>query len=290
MTNLEGVVNNISRLENEVSELLENNSDSYTPFIDNIKNDLTNVKSSLHSNEKVSSELSNSISVVTNTLEELTGFVNEINNIGSEIELISLNANIKAAHIGIEGAALSVPAKEIQKLSIDAIKHTGSVIDHLSQVNTLSGELQKLINNDTNNGENSSGSNKIQNELNEIFLSLNTIISGALTLLGKLHKSTSRLKDEIKDIIKRITIHSEVDSRVYKISGMLNELIRKSNPLADKKLFNHTELQELSKTYTMNKQRRIHHMISSDRNGNELMNDDILQTGSDEFGDNVELF
>ena len=66
------------------------------------------------------------------TVGEIATFVGDIEKIGEEIKLIALNAQIKSAYTGDEGAALGVLAEAIQRLSIDAIDHTGAVSAYLA--------------------------------------------------------------------------------------------------------------------------------------------------------------
>ena len=290
LLNLDGVVENIERVSIDASELLQNDTNSYTPFIENIKNDLTKVINSLNSNEEVSSQLSDSIMGVEDTLRELTGFVNEINSIGSEIELISLNANIKAAHIGQEGAALGVLAKEIQKLSIDAIKQTASVIENLTEINTLSDDLHKMIVKNNEDKESSNELKIIQTNINKTIAELNSLIADGSEQLEDINNATSFLQSEISTTVGNVTIHSEMNGRVNNIITLFDELIDTSEPYTEQAYMDDPILQELNKGYTMEEQRKIHSMISSSENDVELFDDNEANAGNTEFGDNVELF
>ena len=291
LLNLDGVVENIENINVDASQLLQNDSNSYTPFIENIKDGLTKVIDSLNSNEEVSSQLSDSIMGVEDTLRELTGFVNEINSIGSEIELISLNANIKAAHIGQEGAALGVLAKEIQKLSIDAIKQTGSVIDNLTEINSIADELHKDIVNNNKDKENKNELKDIQININHSISALNSLIETGSSQLADIDSATSFLQAEISATINNVTIHSEVNNHVNNISTFFDELIYMSAPFVDPSHMKDPLLEEFNKGYTMEEQRRIHNKISANSEDVELFNDnEIDNAGNTEFGDNVELF
>ena len=289
--NLTSINENIFNMTREISGLLDDNGNYNQSFIENIKQGLKNVSASLSSSSNLGLNFSNSTNKVINTIESLAGFINEIGEIGSEIELISLNANIKAVHLGEEGATLAVIAGEIQKLSIDARKETDIVIQKILKVNEFSKSFDDSLNQNCNE---SVESKKTIEEFNNILNSLNTIIGKAASGLTIIQKSAKRLLEDLILTIKTITVHTETEKKINQILKQLEFIIEKSNSLKGTKLRNNSELSDLSMNYTMQSQRNIHNSVTSEFNETDFNikpdNTDNISGGSDEFGDNVELF
>ena len=289
--NLTSINENIFNMTREISGLLDDNGNYNQSFIENIKQGLKNVSASLSSSSNLGLNFSNSTNKVINTIESLAGFINEIGEIGSEIELISLNANIKAVHLGEEGATLAVIAGEIQKLSIDARKETDIVIQKILKVNEFSKSFDDSLNQNCNE---SVESKKTIEEFNNILNSLNTIIGEAASGLTIIQKSAKRLLEDLILTIKTITVHTETEKKINQILKQVEFIIEKSNSLKGTKLRNNSELSDLSMNYTMQSQRNIHNSVTSEFNETDFNikpdNTDNISGGSDEFGDNVELF
>ncbi len=287
--NLTSISENIFNMTKEISGLLDDNGNYNQSFIENIKQGLKNVSASLNSSCNLGLNFSNSTNRVINTIESLAGFINEIGEIGSEIELISLNANIKAVHLGEEGATLAVIAGEIQKLSIDARKETDIVIQKILKVNVFSKNFDDSLN---QNGNESVESKKIIEEFNDILNSLNTIIGEAASGLTIIQKSAKRLLEDLNQTIKSITVHTETEKKINQILNQLESIIEKSKSLTGTRFNSNSELSDLRRNYTMQSQRDIHNSVTSELNETDLkhVNPDYMNGGSDEFGDNVELF
>ncbi len=289
--NLTSINENIFNMTREISGLLDDNGNYNQSFIENIKQGLKNVSASLSSSSNLGLNFSNSTNKVINTIESLAGFINEIGEIGSEIELISLNANIKAVHLGEEGATLAVIAGEIQKLSIDARKETDIVIQKILKINEFSKSFDDSLNQNCNE---SVESKKTIEEFNNILNSLNTIIGEAASGLTIIQKSAKRLLEDLILTIKTITVHTETEKKINQILKQVEFIIEKSNSLKGTKLRNNSELSDLSMNYTMQSQRNIHNSVTSEFNETDFNikpdNTDNISGGSDEFGDNVELF
>lgn len=74
--------------------------------MEGISRGLATVTGVLSKCSKTDRELAEIMQKVAQTIGEISGFVTDIEEIGSEIDLIALNSQIKAAHTGVEGAAL----------------------------------------------------------------------------------------------------------------------------------------------------------------------------------------
>jgi methyl-accepting chemotaxis protein len=290
--NLKNIGSRIYSITGEILDLLGKAGDHDHSFIEDIKNGFLNVTSSLNDNENLGHSFSGSIEKAVKTIESLAGFVNEISEIGSEIELISLNANIKAVHIGNEGATLAVIAEEIQKLSIDARKQTNIIVDKLFKVTELSNKLHSAATQDGNNKE-KENIESISKEFDDIFNSLSFITGSAVSGLSVIQKSTEKIEQELTHTIKNITVHMEVEKRISQILKKLELIMKTCKQYAGDKFLDKPELDEIGKGYTMQKQRKIHNIITSllnESGANEQQEIQDENNNHSEFGGNVELF
>ena len=128
ITNLNSVNENVTSISNTTISLLGENSIFSNKSILLIQKELSAIITGLSKSAEISNELSGSIKSIVGIVSDLSKSVFEIEEVGNEIEIIALNARVKAARTGIKGSSLDVLAEAIQKLSLDAKNHTGSVL------------------------------------------------------------------------------------------------------------------------------------------------------------------
>lgn len=252
-------------------------------FFTEMEKDISVVSDALVESSKVNRSLCVAMGAVADTVGEIANFVGDIEKIGEEIKLIALNAQIQSACTGEEGAALGVLAEAIQRLSIDAIDHTGA----------LSGTLQAIIGvtkrlNDGVCVETSGLESEVHGMVAKLTGLLDVLQLVNQTLrrsLGRMDQEVARLSADIETVTSGITVQHKV-SRVLErsvegLAGIIGEA-RQIAPSSGSSI----NLDEIARRYTMQSQRNIHES-HLDRGASSFA---APANEEEEFGGNVELF
>ncbi len=294
ISNLEGIQKDVAGISTEILGMMESTGNESETFIGKVDKGYKDVLLSLDKNKIIGDEFSKAINNVATTINDLSTFINEISDIGSEIELISLNASIKAAHTGSEGAALGVLAEATQKLSVQSKNDTDSVIKMLVSVWEISQQLQK--NSDNNYyGHEQKHLESVSSNIEKIFKSLLLFSEKAKDYLKIIRQNSIKIGKDIEHSILSIRTYLEIDEKINEVIFELNDIINQSEIQIDGQRIDKNELEDLSKDYTMQRQRNIHKSIYSGNIQNNFHNNPDTEFQKDksslsEFGDNVDLF
>jgi methyl-accepting chemotaxis protein len=253
-------------------------------FFSGIEKDVSVVSAALLESSKVNKNLSVAMGTVTETVAEIATFVGDIETIGEEIKLIALNAQIKSAYTGEEGAALGVLAEAIQRLSIDAIDHTGAVSSTLQAIIAVTERLNEGVCVEASSLENEvHGMVDQLSALLEVLRFVNENLRGSL---ARMDDQVSRLSSDIEQVTTGITVHEKVnrvlDDALSGIAGIITEARRIAPASAQG-----ANLDELASRYTMHSERKIHEALLDGGSGAFQA---AVSQNDDEFGGNVELF
>jgi methyl-accepting chemotaxis protein len=288
ITNLIGVNENVRSIHSQTTSLLGENSIFSDGSLNSIKGELTGILSGLVKSREISNELAYSIKSIVDIVSDLAKFIFEIEEVGTEIEIIALNARVKAARKGIKGSSLDVLAEAIQKLSLDAKNHTGSISTILNSVSEISQKLN-MESNSSIKKENSIDSTK--HKINEIMNSFSEMGSKTSEALNKLKNKVNNIKNDINKTIDSITIHKQVKDSVTQI---IEELTIITNELMNCGILSPDKEQNtigLMKKYSMQSERLVHNEYMNSYHQNGKSNDcKSTYNKAESFGENVELF
>ncbi len=258
-------------------------------FFTDMEQDISVASDALMESSRVNKGLCAAMATVAETVGEIATFVGDIEKIGEEIKLIALNAQIKSAYTGDEGAALGVLAEAIQRLSIDAITHTGAVSDTLQGIISVTDRLSAGVNAETSDLE--SEVQVMVDKLSALVQSLRRVNDTLKHSLGSMDDGVSHLSSEIEQVIAGISVHQ-------KVARVLEASIRDLSAIAaDARIIapagSTGNLDQLAQRYTMQSERRIHESMSgstSERRPPTQSAPASAPVADDDLGGNVELF
>jgi methyl-accepting chemotaxis protein len=253
-------------------------------FFSEMEKDISVVSDALLESSKVNRNLCVAMGAVAETVSEIAAFVGDIEKIGEEIKLIALNAQIKSAYTGEEGAALGVLAMAIQRLSIDAIDHTGAVSGTLQAIIAVTQRLNEGVSVETD---------VLETEVLGMVSKLTGLLDVLRLVNQNLGRSLSRmdhevlqLSAEIEQVTAGITVQHKVSQVLDRSVDGLSGIIKEARLIAPGTM-NRSDLDEIAKRYTMQSQRKIHETHVGAGGAHSVQ----LPAGQEEdLGCNVELF
>ena len=251
-------------------------------FFTDMQHGLETVAASLAANAETGRAIVRAMTTVAGTVGEIVSYVVDIEHIGEEIELIAMNAQIKAARTGDQGAALGVIAEAIQRLSVDALKQTGTVSGTLRSVTVSTEHLFHGLNEEAEGLEESIET--MTGELQSLLKTLQSLNESLITRVMNLEQQVTSLSDDIEGTIDSITVHERMSAGLEEVVVSLEGLLRETVPyVPESAAKGKTErLNELSKRYTMHSERIVHAGYAGDTG---------LSSGAGiDMDDNIELF
>jgi len=253
-------------------------------FFTGMEKDISVVSDALLESSKVNRALCVAMGTVAETVGEIAAFVGDIEKIGEEIKLIALNAQIKSAYTGDEGAALGVLAEAIQRLSIDAIDHTGAVSATLQAIIAVTDSLNEGVCVETSGLE--SEVRGMVDRLSGLLHTLRQVNDTLQRSLRKMDDAVSLLSSDIEQVTSGITVHRQVaqvlEAAIQGLAGVVAEarIMAPASATAG-------NLEQLAQRYTMQSERRIHESLGG---GPAAGGHAPAPAYDDDLGGNVELF
>ena len=252
-------------------------------FFTEMEKDISVVSDALLESSKVNRALCVAMGTVAETVSEIATFVGDIEKIGEEIKLIALNAQIKSAYTGEEGAALGVLAEAIQRLSIDAIDHTGAVSGTLQAIIAVTDRLNEGVSVETSG---------LETEVHDMVATLSGLLQSLRQVNDTLQRSlrgmdaaVTLLSSDIEQVIGGITVHRKVSQVMDGAIGGLSGIVAEARRLAPAS--GAGNLDQLAERYTMQSERRIHESLKDGPGAGGKM---PPPADADELGCNVEFF
>lgn len=263
-------------------------------FFSEMEKDISVVSDALLDSSKVNQALCVAMATVAQTVGEIATFVGDIEKIGEEIKLIALNAQIKSAYTGDEGAALGVLAEAIQRLSIDAIDHTGAVSATLQAISAVTDRLNEGV------GAEASG---LESEVHGMVRTLSGLLQTLRQVndtlqhsLRDMDDSVTRLSCDIEQVVAGVTVHRKVSQVLETAVGEIAAVVAQARKLAPASP-GAGNLDQLTQRYTMQSERRIHESLSGVHAGRDASPRPLTVAAApppaateDDLGGNVELF
>ena len=292
--NLRDIARKQSQMTDQTINLTGVDDSSGNSFVEGISCGLSTVTGVLAKCSETDRELSEIMQKVAQTIGEISGFVTDIEEIGSEIDLIALNSQIKAAHTGVEGAALGVLAEAIKRLSLDAVVQTEAVSQTLLEVNNVTGHLLQDAVKD--GGETSGLISVMETDIEDIMGALGRMNNSLFDLLSDLTDKVHSLTDDIEQITSSINVHEQMATMAENVFSSLERIVVEAREMEPASTEFKENLRHMEERYTMASERHIHETIARKRSGGKfesmVLEKETAASGSDdsEFGDNVDLF
>lgn len=237
----------------------------------------------------ITDELKTSVQSVQSVLplvNELLLFSEQIDKISAEIKLIALNASVKAARAGIEGRGLGVLADAIQELSVDAEGIIHSIMSILEKVKEKTTSHASLL----NENDGSESLRTITEQITANVGYFRTMDQNVLSGLEQMNKSVQELDTQIANALKSLHLQTVVSSSLSAASSHLSNIAGIIEAEFNLEHVTAADLKRLRDNYSMEREREIHDSILFDTDAPVSAGYQHNDTGSGEYGDNVELF
>jgi methyl-accepting chemotaxis protein len=297
MENLGGISVNIAGIIDEIQKMTGVSDASSENFLSNIETATGAVMDKVDSGNRAEEEFGEAMTELSTAVSTISGLVDDIEEIGEEIELIAINARVKAARTGEEGAPLGVIAEAIWHLSLDATSQKSVISGLLKKVVTATEGLQSAT---ANEGSRMDASGTIA-ELSGIVEGLKHMKDDVARLVEEIGSDSRSLSGLIRETIGDITVHDDLERLITDVCAIFDEFItearQKVSPVEIEKA-RRQSFKYIQDNYTMQRERAIHHSIASNvipidsKSKDPVPGPEIFEdaAGSEEFGDNVELF
>lgn len=298
MDNLRGISANIVKIISEIQKMTGTTDVSSDNFLSKIETGTAAVMDKIDSGTKAEEEFVDAMGELSSAVSTISGLVDDIEEIGEEIELIAINARVKAARTGEEGAPLGVIAEAIWHLSLDATSQKSVISNLLKKVVVATEGLQSA----TMHENAGSGDHDTITELSRIIDTLKHMKDDVAQIVQEMEILSRGLSDLIDETIDEITVHSDLERDIGSICTVFDEFIfqakQKTSP-AEIDEARRQSFEYIQGNYTMQRERAIHRNIASNVISIDKKNRDVGPeaetptgdgSGTDDLGDNVELF
>ena len=232
------------------------------------------------------SALLETVSATSAQVSRMSGFVREIEELGMQLQLIALNARIRAAHLGMQGAALDTISGSIYALSREARQDTVNLSDVLTEVARISEGARNDLGQAQEHKRDAVQS--LMSTMRDLNASLTQVNGEVRGLVAELCRQGQGLQDDIQACVAGITVHTDVSAVLEKVLSLLDGIHAESMAMAgSEEEANAAEfLTELDRLYTMQSERHIHQM-HVEQDGFDM--GDQARCAAD-LGGNVEFF
>jgi hypothetical protein len=272
-------------------------------FFTEMGNDLTEVVTMLSAAAATSRKLSEVMTAATGMMGEIFHFVDDIENIVYAIKLIALNFLIQADGLGGRGGGLGVLAEAISRLSVDAREQAEGVTGILLEIKALTDGLCRTVGAEAAAMEARVG--EMRQEVEGMLASLRQMKGEVAQELARANAMVQELSADIEEAVNGITVHQKVAAVIGEAETMLAAITQEAKALlpADKWALETEKFRAADSRYTMHSERHIHAAVLNGRPdappssaAQPLLGPpqeaaaEAPQDGSDDLGDNVELF
>ncbi|MBN2010829.1 hypothetical protein JW960_15890 [candidate division KSB1 bacterium] len=256
--------------------------------MDTMESGIDRVTHLLRLNAAANYDLNRAMKESSQMVDDMAGFVDDINQIGYQIGLIALNGIVNAAHIGSEGASLSVLADAIQRLAVDAQLHIKTVSSILTDIIAFADKLNvgQLTTDDKDDLEHIV--NEMVSDLATLLDSIRSVHADVDGHMNIVSKNGASLIQDIRQFTKSVFIHhqfqkgfQDVVQHLQTISDLTAGVVAGLDEVTRA-----NRLEKLKERYTMHSERAVHG--ARFENSDELVN--VGNENDSDLGDNIELF
>ncbi|MEW6290634.1 MAG: methyl-accepting chemotaxis protein [Thermodesulfobacteriota bacterium] len=296
---LRGIAIKESEMSNDTVELVGVTDQAGASFFTEMGNDLTEVITMLTAAAATSRKLSGILTAATATVGEIFHFVDDIENIVYAIKLIALNFLIQADGLGGSGGGLGVLADAISRLSVEAREQAEGVTGILVEIKALTDGMCRSVSAEAAAMEARVG--EMRQEVEGMLASLQQMNGEMAQQLTRTNAMVQELSTDIEEVVRGITVHQQVAAVIGKADTMLGAISQGAKVLlpADKWAEETEKFRAADSRYTMHSERHIHAAVLNGppaADGQPLLEPphgavtEAPRGGSDDLGDNVELF
>jgi len=288
-------------MSSDTQELVGVTDQAGSSFFSEMGKDLESVMASLSATVATSRQLSEVMTNAAETVGGIFGFVHDIETIAYDIKLTALNFLIKARALGRAGSGLGVLADAIRRLSDEAREQAAGVTGILNEVKAVTDCMcQEAI------AESAAMEEKVsemQRDVEETLSSLQEMSGGVGQALVCANAMAGQLSDDINTLTSGITVHRHMAGILTETGVALEGIVSGAKELTPEAEWSATteRLRALDDRYTMHSERNIHAAVVNALTGGDEEGDWQLAApvqgeapatggGSDDLGDNVELF
>jgi hypothetical protein len=282
--NLQSIANSVNKILFETNDVAWASETDGFSFMEDLDNGISSVIECIKLNADEQAKLTETVTSASEMVSEMSVFVQDIETLGLNLQLIALNARIKAAHLGLEGAALDTISGNIYELSRNARQDTVTLTEILAGLVQLSiGFKEDLI---TIQDKQSQTVSLMVNKLKELITSLHGVNDKVLVVLTEMTNLGESLMKDIRTTADGILVHETVKKLLNDVISVVDQNTNSASAIcpSGQSTAAASFLEGLDKLYTMKSERDIHlqHLDT-------FQSDDNKDTAND-FGDNVELF
>lgn len=290
-------------MSSDTVELVGVTDQAGSSFFTEMGNDLTEVVTMLSAAAATSRKLSEVMTAATGMMGEIFHFVDDIENIVYAIKLIALNFLIQADGLGGRGGGLGVLAEAISRLSVEAREQAEGVTGILLEIKALTDDLCRKVGAEAAAMEARVG--EMRQEVEGMLASLQEMKGEMAQELTRANAMVQELSADIEEVVSGITVHQKVAAVIGEAETVLAAITQEAKALmpADKWALETEKLRAADSRYTMHSERHIHAAVLNGQpdapppsGGQPLLGPPqeaaaaAPQGGSDDLGDNVELF
>lgn len=263
--------------------------------LSDMESGLASVVTAFTENVTTNDRLADIVQGVARAMTEITAFAEDIDYLGSEIRLIALNAIVKAAQAGKDGAAFSVIAETVKRLSEEICLQAAAITASIRAIAEHVTELQHHLASGSEGEETVSDAELRKVELATAISRLKEITAAVTALLARTDEASESLADIVDGALFALdsseimaTLRSDVISRLDKLvqtaGGGVRVVAGRSAGLGN-----------VEQGYTMQSERKVHQLFAASLPAGEeahSLHRSGSHGGADEagFGDNVEFF
>jgi gas vesicle protein len=291
MDALEQVKDSLIRIGQGVGEIMNATSATVLgtdgAFMDRVLQGIEAVMQGLEATSSEESVLMETVRATSAQVSLMSDFVREIEELGVHLQLIALNARIKAAHLGMQGAALDTISGSIYGLSREARQDTVALSEVLCEVARISQGAWSDLGQAEDHQQ--GAVTTLMATMEDLKAGLTQVNGEVQALVAELCRQGQALQDDIQACVAGITVHDDMRTVLENALSVLEGIHAETMDMADGEevLSAMQFLAELEQRYTMQSERRIHQLHAvpecSDTGGDQAL------AGSD-LGGNVELF
>ncbi len=291
---VDDIIKNMREISSSVSHMLSDTQQiawasdiDGLAFMEEIDSGIGSVVNGLTNTSREQLEMEKTMQSVSATVENMSGFVMDIERLGQELQLIALNARIKAAHIGLEGAALDTISGSIYELSKNSRHDTRAISEILTDV--VNTAQQFASRSDSGISQQEQVAMEMSEKLKQFLESLHATGDQVLGVLSEVSMLGNRLANQISDTADSIDFHLELNARITDEIKNLDDIAGKAQDICGTRSSSHDSqyIAQLKQRYTMQSEREIHQEQLKEDNTHETA---ASENDESEFGDNVDLF
>jgi hypothetical protein len=232
------------------------------------------------------------VDAVLPSITRMTKSANELEEIEASIHLIGLNAAVKTAHLGVEGAAMSVLALELQKIKMQTEESTHAVRDALVAMDQARGTISSRSDSFASSILTSSGSAGVEQELSRL-AELGVRSSEKMSVqLAALLELAVRLRTELQGAGALAKHAKAIGQSFDEVLGELQGCLGRYGYKPDRTMGSGDgdQATDLASRYSMQSERDAHEQVFGGEEGPRPEVAGSATDAEDDLGDNVELF